>query len=221
MAVSLPVVIFFLANIFYCLAYLVTDMVWLRILSIIAALCTFPYFIFQQQVMYSAVFWQSAFVLINVFNLILIYINRKPVALSERELLVKNMVFRHFTSRETAALLKPVAWCSGLPGDQLVIQGETLGKIYLLYAGKIKIVQNGVTVAYRGPGSFIGEIGFMTNAAATADVLFDEESMYIEWDVAELRALLRRKHSLGRGFESLLAVNVANKLGSFHLPRAA
>ncbi|MEM7258601.1 MAG: cyclic nucleotide-binding domain-containing protein, partial [Pseudomonadota bacterium] len=171
MTASLPVVVFFVANILYCLAYLVTDIVWLRVLTIVAALCTFPYFIFQPQVMYSAVLWQSAFMLINVFNLILLYIRRRPVPLSDRESLVKNMVFRHFTSREAAELLKAAQWRDAAAGQQIVAQGENLDKLYLLYAGKISIIQHGQVVAYRGPGSFIGEIGYMTDAAATADVV--------------------------------------------------
>lgn len=214
MAASLPVTIFFFANLCYCLAYLVTDIVWLRILSIIAAVSTFPYFIFQQEVMYSAVFWQSTFVLVNIFHLVLLYRARKPVPLTEQESLVKNMVFRHLTSRETASLLKPAQWHAAGAGEKLVSQDQPLESLYLLYSGKIEIKQNGVVVAHRGPGSFIGEIGFMTGSGASADVCFTESSRYIEWNSQSLKNFLNKKHSLKSAFESLLAVNVANKLGS-------
>ena len=104
----------------------------------------------------------------------------------------------------------------------MVVQGQVLPGLYLLYSGKINITQNGVTVAHRGPGSFVGEIGFMTDSGATADVCFDEDSQYVEWDVHELKSLLNKKPALKSAFESLLAINVANKLGTAaQLPAAA
>ncbi len=211
---SLPVIIFFFANLCYCFAYLVTDIVWLRILTICAAFCTFPYFIFQQQVMYSAVFWQSAFVLVNAFHLLLLYRARKPVPLTAQETLVKSIVFRHLTTRETAAVLKPAEWHTAVEGDKLLSQNQSPGSLYLLYAGKIEIRQNGVVVAHRGPGSFIGEIGYMTGEAASADVFFTEQSRFVEWNIQALKTFLGKKHNLKTAFESLLAVNVANKLGA-------
>jgi hypothetical protein len=37
-------VVFFIANSIYVISYMLTSMVWLRVLAIIAAISTFPYF---------------------------------------------------------------------------------------------------------------------------------------------------------------------------------
>ncbi len=218
MTSSSVVVLFFIANLFYALAYLVRDIYWLRILTIIAASSTMPYFFMQPQVMYSALFWQSAFVLINLFNLIILIRARRPVPLTEDETSLKDMVFRHLTTRETAALLRCGRWCEGAPGDTLTKYGGDPEYLYLLFAGNLTIKRNDQTLAYRGPGSFIGEIGFMTGSAASADTVFSVPSRYIEWRAADLRSLFEKKTDLKAAFESLLAVNVAHKLATEESP---
>lgn len=208
------VVVFFCANLCYCFAYLVRDIFWLRVLTIIAALLTFPYFFFQQNTMYSALFWQSAFVIINLANIALLLHARRPVPLTEDQASLKDMVFRHLSSRETAVLLGKAKWQHAKADQVLMNEGEALDKLYLLYAGNLKIDRGGQTLAHRGPGSFIGEIAYMTGSTSSADVIFAVPSRYIEWDVAELRQLLDKKSELRSAFESLLAVNVAHKLAS-------
>jgi len=49
-------VVFFIANSIYVISYMLTSMVWLRVLAIIAAISTFPYFYFQLEPLWSALF---------------------------------------------------------------------------------------------------------------------------------------------------------------------
>ena len=193
---------------------MVRDIFWLRVLTVIAALLTFPYFFFQPSVLYSALFWQSAFMLINLVNIILLIRARRPVPLTQDQTLLKDMVFRHLSSRETALLLSRVKWHRAEADQVLMSEGESLDKLYLLYAGNLRIERCRQPLAHRGPGSFIGEIAYMTGSASSADVVFTVPSRYIEWDVRELRQLLEKKSALKSAFESLLAVNVAHKLAA-------
>ena len=214
MSPDIAVVIFFCANLCYCLAYIVRDIFWLRVLTVVAALMTFPYFIFQSSVLYSALFWQSAFVVINLVNIVLLLYARRPVPLTEEQALLKDMVFRNLSSGEAALLFNKAKWQRGATNQVLMSEGEALDKLYLLYAGSLRIERNAKTLAHRGPGSFIGEIAYTTGSLSSADVVISVPSRYIEWDVAELRQLLSKKSELKSAFESLLAVNVAHKLAS-------
>ena len=105
------IVVFFIANTMYCSAYMVRDILWLRLLTIAAGLLTLPYFLFQST--YSAVFWQSAFVLINVAHVILLLMARRPVKLTEDQKMLQSMVFRNFTTRETLGVLEIATWHTG------------------------------------------------------------------------------------------------------------
>ena len=41
--------LFFIANSIYVISYMLTSMLWLRLLAILAAVSTFPYFYFQTE----------------------------------------------------------------------------------------------------------------------------------------------------------------------------
>lgn len=164
--------------------------------------------------MYSALLWQSMFVIINLANIALLLRARRPVPLTDDESLVKDMVFRNLTSREAAQLLGVAKWHVADAEETLMKEGQQLDKLQLLYAGNLRIDRAGQTLAHRGPGSFIGEIAYMTGSSASADVLCSVPSRYVEWEVNALRALLAKNLKLKAAFESLLAVNVAHKLGS-------
>lgn len=63
-------VILSLANTLYVVSYLLTSMLWLRALAVVAAASTLPYFYFQQEPLWSALFWQSTFLIVNLANLL-------------------------------------------------------------------------------------------------------------------------------------------------------
>lgn len=206
------VVVFFVANTLYCSAYIVRDILWLRILTIAAGLLTLPYFLFQST--YSAVFWQSAFVMINVVQVILLLLARRPVKLTEDQHLLQSMVFRNFTSRETRDVLEIATWHTGVPNEVLINAGQRKPVLYLLQTGRAEIVQNDETVDWNGPGCFMGELRFVTGQPAVADVVFTTETRYVAWDTDTLRKLLKKNTQLQNAFDALIASNIATKLGS-------
>ena len=112
------IVVFFIANTIYCSAYIVKDILWLRLLTIAAGLLTLPYFVFQST--YSAVFWQSAFVLINVVHVVLLFLARRPVTLTKDQQILHSMVFRNFTTREIRSVLGIATWHTGVPNEVLI-----------------------------------------------------------------------------------------------------
>jgi len=58
------------ANALYLGSYLVKNMLWLRVLTVIAALTLLPYFYFQPQVLWPPIFWNLLFTTINVVKLV-------------------------------------------------------------------------------------------------------------------------------------------------------
>lgn len=205
------IVVFFIANTMYCSAYMVRDILWLRLLTIAAGLLTLPYFLFQST--YSAVFWQSAFVLINVAHVILLLMARRPVKLTEDQKMLQSMVFRNFTTRETRGVLEIATWHTGVPNEVLINAGQLKPVLYLLQHGRAEIIQNDETVDWNGPGCFIGELRFVTGQPAVADVVFTTETRYVSWDTDALQRMLEKKPQLKASFDALIAANIATKLG--------
>ena len=114
----LPTIVFFSANILYCVAYFIRDMLWLRIVTVIAALMTFPYFLSQTEILYSALLWQAAFALINVVNIVRLYYDNRPVNFDENESRMKHLVFPHFNNQQLKRLFQIAQWKSGQRGEK-------------------------------------------------------------------------------------------------------
>ena len=205
------VIVFFVANTIYCSAYIVKDILWLRILTIAAGLMTLPYFLFQGT--FSAVFWQSAFVLINVVHVVLLMIARRPIKLNTDEQILHDLVFRNFTTRQTRSILEIATWHTGAPIEILIVTGQQESVLYLIQQGRSEVFQDGQVVDWYGPGAFMGELRFITGEPAVADVVFSTEARYVSWDTDTLRKLLNKNAGLKTAFEVLISANIASKLG--------
>ena len=206
--------LFFVANIIYCLAYTVTKMIWLRVLTIIAAICTLPYFYFQIEPLWSALFWQSCFLLINVVNIIILYYNSLPLDLSERERKLQNLVFRNISPREIRKLLS-VGEIQSCERDGILLgQGQKNSNIYLLANGKCRVMRNSEEVAYIYPGHFIGEMSFVSDKPVSADVIVEQPVEYVKWKKTDLDQFFLKNSSLKNYFYTILGLDMAEKLRS-------
>lgn len=210
------IALFFAANLLFCLAYIVRDMAWLRAITILAASCTLPYFYFQPAPLYSAMGWQIAFILINGINLIILLLERRPVALSEAEQQLHNLTFRNLTPREMLKLLDRARWEKAAPGSRLVQHNEDLGELMLIYDGIAEVRVDGQFRANLGPGDFVGEMSFATGNPTSADVDVPDEAVqplvYLRWPHAELRQLLDRQPGIKDAVQAILGVDMAKKL---------
>jgi len=65
------------ANVIYVIAYFTTDLVRLRILTLIAATCLATYFYCQPVPMLNVVAWNFAFIALNLWQLMRITVARK------------------------------------------------------------------------------------------------------------------------------------------------
>ena len=209
---QLTVYLFFLANILYCCAYVIREILWLRVLTVVGALCTFPYFIFQEEVLYSALLWQSAFALINIINIGYLLWERKPAQMSPEARRLHSLVFRDFTSRNVVRLLNLAEWHTGQPGELLVEQDCKIDKLYLVYTGLLIATADGDFKRHIRDGEFVGELSYILRQKTTADVTFVHETKYISWDRQALEAYLNKHAELRPIFRNLLSYDVAGKL---------
>ncbi len=207
---------FFLANVLFCAAYVVREMMYLRAITIVAAVCTFPYFYFQEQPLWSAMFWQGAFVVINTFNLFQLIMARRPVQLSELEEKLHLLVFNVMNPREMLELLHAGEWRDLQAGDRLVERGQFMNGMYVLAEGEAGVIVADEQKARLREGDFIGEMSFITGQSASADVAATSATKSIYWNRNELEALYNRKPHLRDIVQAILGRNMAEKLRRTH-----
>jgi len=205
-------VVFFIANSLYVISYMLTSMLWLRVLAIIAAASTFPYFYFQVEPLWSALFWQGCFLTVNLVNLLILFFSMRAVNFDEDEELAYAIKFSDLKPHELRPIFKYANRISEPAGHLLLRDGDRNESLFLILQGECRVIKNGVEVAMLGPGHFVGELSFLSDHAVSADVFTVGDAKLMSWDRHSLAPLFKRQGLYESYFYSLCSIDVAGKL---------
>jgi hypothetical protein len=150
------------ANVLYLVAFMVRDILWFRILAVVAALCLIAYLYSRPDPLMASVYWNLVFTAVNVYWIGRLLLERRPLALSAAEQRLCELVFRTMTPREMTALLKLATWESAKAGECFVQRDQPLNRLMVIYSGRACADVDGRTVAELQPGHFIGSISYVT-----------------------------------------------------------
>lgn len=204
------------ANVLYLFSYLVRDILWLRILTVVAASCLIPYFYFRPEPLMTAIYWNLLFTALNFYWIVRLILERRPVHLTGNDLRLYQLVFRCLTPREMQQLLKLGRWESAEPGECFIAQGSELDRLMVICAGRAQVMTDGKAVDELGDGQFIGGIPFITEQAAPANVVAVEKTWYMSWLKPELKKFLAAKPELHTALQMTLGFDLTKRLESFY-----
>jgi hypothetical protein len=205
-------VVFFIANSLYVISYMLTNMVWLRSLAIIAAVSTFPYFYFQAEPLWSALFWQGCFLAVNLVNLLILLFSMRATNFDEDEHLAYEIMFSDLKPYEVRPIFKYAERMSVTTDHVLLEEGEHNDSLFLILDGRCEVIKNGTRIAVLEPGHFVGELSFLGNDAVSADVITVGDTKLMSWDKRSLAPLFKRQGLYEAYFYSLCSIDVAGKL---------
>lgn len=214
-------VIFFVANSLYVISYMLTSMIWLRVLAIVAAASTVPYFYFQVEPLWSALFWQGCFLAVNLVNLLILLFRMRSTHFDDDENLAYEIKFSSLKPHEARPVFKYAERISAPDGTMLLQDGEQNHSLYLILGGACRVVKNDVEVALLEPGHFIGELSFIGDDAVSADVYASGDTRLMKWDKRKLGPLFKQHALYESYFYSLCSLDVAGKLRLITAARAA
>jgi hypothetical protein len=200
------------ANLLYLCAYMVRDILWLRILTVVAAACLLPYFYLQAQPLMTPIYWNLVFMALNLFWIVLLLLERRPVKLSEEERRLCELVFRTMTPREMTKILKLASWHDAAAGECFVPRGQALDRLMVIYAGRACVEVAGKPVAELDPGRFIGSISYLTEETAPADIVALEPTRYVCWPKSRLKAFMQGNPELYGAMQTTLAIDLTRWL---------
>ena len=205
-------VVFFFANTLYVVSYMLTSMLWLRVLAVIAAASTFPYFYFQSEPLWSALFWQSCFLVVNLVNLLILLYAMRRAHFDEEEQLAYRLKFSSLRPHEVRPIFERAERQSLRGGDTLLAEGQENHRLFLILEGRCQVRKQDTEVADLGAGDFVGELSFLSAEPASADVVADGAVRLMSWDREALQPLFRREGLYETYFHSLCGLDVAGKL---------
>ena len=201
------------ANLLYLLAYLVRDILWLRVITVIAMCSMLPYYYCcTTDPQWAPIIWQVLFLAVNLAQIALLILERRPVFLGEEELALYRSIFPTLRPREFMKLLGIAEWKKARPGDVLLEQAKPVPALMLISSGRGVVNLDNRYVAEVLPGQFVGEMGFLTDHLASARVTAGGPTSYLSWPVAKLRSLLANAPELHVKVQAILGSDVVGKL---------
>ena len=200
------------ANVLYLFAFMVRDILWLRILTVVAASFLIPYFYFQPVPLITAIYWNLAFTALNLFWIVRLFLERRPVKLSAEEQRLCELVFRTMTPREMIKILKLASWQSAVAGECFVERGKPLDRLMVIYSGKACVEVDGKNVTELQPGQFIGSISYITEETAPANIVSLEPTRYVSWPKSKLQDFMKKNPDLHTALKTTLAIDLTRWL---------
>jgi hypothetical protein len=202
-----------IASILTLLAYLVKDILWLRLLTIFACIAgiIFNYFV-PATPLWAVIYWNVIFIVINAVQILIIIKERSDVSFTDEEKELYETLFKSFAPFEFMKLLRLGKWLEAKKGQFLAVEQKPLDSVMLIYNGLVSVETKGREIAQMKDGSLIGEISFITEGTATATVRALEKTRYLSWSKEDMHDLLNRNPNMKFAMEKVFSTELSKKL---------
>jgi hypothetical protein len=203
------------ANVLYLISYLVRDILWLRVLTVVAILTLMPYyFSCSNTPLWAAIAWQGVFGVVNLFQIFLLVKERWPRDLQGAERQLYDTVFKDLTPGEFVKLLGAGEWREAAEGEILVEDGTVVHNMMVLTEGEMEVRKGDSVFARLKPGQFVGEMSFLSGNKAGADVVTASKAHLMSWEQQELEKFLEKNPSISFKVRGVLGRDVVAKLAA-------
>jgi hypothetical protein len=202
------------------LSMLMRDMVWLRTIAIVAGVSRI---FIRATILYDpvTVAWETALVLINIGQLVLIWWDKRHKHANEHEALLATTILPGLSGRGVRRLMKLARWRMVEPETTILTEGQQVTELLFVADGAARIERQGALVAICSRGDFVGEMGFVSGEPATATVVADRPMRIASFDVPALKASLADDKELRHALEASFNRNLIGKLARASGPKPA
>jgi CRP-like cAMP-binding protein len=201
------------SNVLLLVSYSVRDILWLRWFAVAAALTNMPYFLLQHTVLWPPVLWALVFTAINLYQISRIYLERRPVVLSDDEQRLYDLGFQSLRPREFVSLMLVGEWKSASAGERILIEGEPVSRLCVAITGRAEVRKQGQRIGTLEPGHLIGTALALMGASSPVEATFTEPSRYMSWPLSSLRTFVDKRPDLRVTLQGLVSRDLATKLG--------
>lgn len=157
------------------------------------------------------VFWNTLFIIINGFRIINLWRERRPYQIPEHLADLYDTIFHAMSRKEFLdfwSLSRPAEYS----GETIIKDGEPIGSLSLVFAGKVLVKKGNRILAQLERGKFLGEMGYLTGDAASADVVADGIVVLHSWSFHTLTKLKRDKPELLIKLQNIIGMDLSRKI---------
>jgi hypothetical protein len=196
-------------------SFLVKDIFWLRIVSIIASLFSVFYnYVIPLEPMWLAINWNFIFIVVNIYHIAIILYEKREVKMDDKDQELYDTLFKEMTPVEYLKISRAAKWEMVKAGQRIITQGMPVPDLYLIYNGTVDVLVDKDQIAELKDGEFVGEMSFLTEKVATATCKVRYDAQCLVWKQKEFKELLKRNPSLYFTIQSVLSAQVSDKLVS-------
>ena len=187
-------------------SFLVKDILWLRIVSILAsAFSIFYNWVIPVEPMWIAIHWNLVFIMLNLYHIAVIIYEKRPVHMNPKDKELYETLFKDLSPVEYLKISKIANWKKFKSGQKIIKQGLPVKDLVLIYNGTVDVAVDNAKVAELRDGQFVGEMSFLTEKPATATCITKHATECLVWKQDEFKELLKRNPSLYYSIQSLLS----------------
>ena len=196
-------------------SFLVKDILYLRLVSILASAFSILYnWVIPIEPMWIAIGWNLVFISLNLYHVAVIIYEKRPVQMSAKHNELYETMFKDMTPVEFLKITKIADWVHFKSGEVVTQEKHKVETLNLIYNGTIDVEVNGGKVAELKDGQFVGEMSFLTEKSATATCIVKHPCECLVWKQREFKELLKRNPSLYFTLQTLLSAQVSSNLVS-------
>ena len=120
-------------------SFLVKDILWLRIVSIVASLFSVFYnWVIPVEPMWIPIGWNFVFVLLNLYHIAIIVYEKRPVDMSPKHKELYETMFKNMTPVEFLKITKIADWVQFKSKELITQKGHRVPTLNLIYNGRRK-----------------------------------------------------------------------------------
>jgi Popeye protein conserved region len=200
------------SNILLLVSYSVRDILWLRWFAVAAAFTVIPYYLVQADILWPPIFWGSVFIAINLYQIVRLYLERRPVVLSADEQKLYDLAFRSLRPRDFASLLLAGEWRDAAAGDRVFTAGEPATSVCVAISGTVGVRKGGQDLGVIQPGTLIGTGLALAGGPSPVDASFAAAARYFSWPLHDLRSFADKRPEIRASLQRLVNQDLARKL---------
>jgi CRP-like cAMP-binding protein len=200
------------SNIVLLLAYTVRDILWLRLLAVSSSLLAIPYFALQPTPQRVPMSWSVVFAGLNLFQSWRLFLERRPVKLTQEEEEVRQLAFPNLSPRKVLQILSIGSWNTVEPGARLLENGKPADAMSLIVRGKVRVSKEGRVLGELGAGDVVGSALLLSGAVADVDAMAVEPVRNVRWLTETFERYLHANPDTRIVLQQYLAHDLASKV---------
>lgn len=163
--------------------------------------------------MKAIIFFSILTFIINIVQLVLLYIEKEPITLPKDIRTIFKNIFPMLTAKQLIKLYKLSAIMQYKQNNLISQRGKPIDNLILIKEGLVEILRKEKHLFSIGKEYFIGEMSFLTGGSANADVKVESENLAaIVWKKSVLMKLEESDPDLLHDLKAAIAINLIKKI---------